>query len=167
MKLDQSSLPHPISTTSGYPLRNENGPPRSHSSFNDPKVYQMQAHVHARTSTPMAYDYQYIHGQHEPFPPQPYYEQPLHLNVNPYDIYRPRQEVEKTINTNSSVLSSRSSPRKEEQATHKRFRRRAEEVARHYMCNWPGCDRGYGALNHLNTHVANAGHGPKREPHGM
>ena len=128
----------------------------------------MEAHVlDRRTSTPLAYDYQYIHGQPEPFPTQPYYEQPLNMNVNPYDIYRPRHEVDNTIYMDPSVLNSRSrAPKEEEKGGHKRFRRRAEEVARHYMCNWPGCDRGYGALNHLNTHVANAAHGPKREPHG-
>lgn len=48
----------------------------------------------------------------------------------------------------------------------KRPRRRAEEVDRLYSCTWPGCDKSYGALNHLNTHVRNAGHGPKREPKG-
>ena len=48
----------------------------------------------------------------------------------------------------------------------KRPRRRAEEVERFYACNWEGCDKAYGALNHLNTHVRNAGHGPKREPRG-
>lgn len=48
----------------------------------------------------------------------------------------------------------------------KRPRRRAEEVERLYTCKWPGCDRAYGALNHLNTHVRNAEHGPKREPKG-
>jgi hypothetical protein len=35
-----------------------------------------------------------------------------------------------------------------------------------YTCSWPGCDKAYGALNHLNTHVRNAEHGPKREPKG-
>jgi hypothetical protein len=48
----------------------------------------------------------------------------------------------------------------------KRPRRRAEEVERLYSCTWPGCDKSYGALNHLNTHVRNADHGSKREPKG-
>ena len=48
----------------------------------------------------------------------------------------------------------------------KRPRRRAEEVERYYRCNYPDCDKAYGALNHLNTHVRNAKHGPKREPKG-
>jgi hypothetical protein len=48
----------------------------------------------------------------------------------------------------------------------KRPRRKAEEVERLYSCNFPGCDKAYGALNHLNTHVRNAEHGPKREPKG-
>src|SRR2546430_1173311 len=46
----------------------------------------------------------------------------------------------------------------------KRRRRRADEVERLYQCNWPGCEKSYGTLNHLNTHVRNAAHGNKREP---
>jgi len=49
----------------------------------------------------------------------------------------------------------------------KRHRRRAQEVERYYRCNYPNCNKGYGALNHLNTHVRNANHGPKRNPEGI
>jgi hypothetical protein len=48
----------------------------------------------------------------------------------------------------------------------RRTRRRYEEVPRIYLCNHPECDRGYSTLNHLNTHIANKGHGPKRLPSG-
>jgi len=49
----------------------------------------------------------------------------------------------------------------------KRPRRRAEEIERLYDCNFPGCTKSYGALNHLNTHVRDAQHGPKRLPKGI
>ena len=49
----------------------------------------------------------------------------------------------------------------------KRPRRRADEVDRLYSCTYPGCKKAYGALNHLNTHVRNSNHGPKREPGGL
>ncbi|CAK9781647.1 hypothetical protein CC85DRAFT_4420 [Cutaneotrichosporon oleaginosum] len=46
----------------------------------------------------------------------------------------------------------------------RRTRRRYEEMSRDYKCNFPGCPRGYSTLNHLNTHVHNKVHGPKRRP---
>lgn len=49
----------------------------------------------------------------------------------------------------------------------KRHRRKPEEIERHYICNWMGCDKAYGRLNNLNCHVRNSRHGPKREPKGM
>lgn len=44
----------------------------------------------------------------------------------------------------------------------KRLRRKYEEIKRLFTCNWPGCDRSYGTLNNLNTHVRLQCHGPKR-----
>jgi hypothetical protein len=35
----------------------------------------------------------------------------------------------------------------------KRPRRRYDEIERLYECNWPGCSKSYGTLNHLNAHV--------------
>lgn len=48
--------------------------------------------------------------------------------------------------------------------TKKRPRRRYDEIERHYSCNWPGCSKSYGTLNHLNAHVQMQKHGPKRNP---
>lgn len=48
----------------------------------------------------------------------------------------------------------------------KRPRRKADEIERLYSCNWDGCSKAYGTLTHLNTHVGNAKHGPKRERTG-
>ncbi|KAK0566239.1 hypothetical protein OC844_000842 [Tilletia horrida] len=49
--------------------------------------------------------------------------------------------------------------------THKkRPRRRYDEIERLYPCNWPGCTKSYGTLNHLNAHVAMQKHGAKRLP---
>ncbi|PWN50502.1 hypothetical protein IE53DRAFT_92118 [Violaceomyces palustris] len=46
----------------------------------------------------------------------------------------------------------------------KRPRRRYDEIERLYPCNWPGCTKSYGTLNHLNAHVAMQKHGAKRSP---
>lgn len=46
----------------------------------------------------------------------------------------------------------------------KRPRRRYDEIERLYPCNWPGCQKSYGTLNHLNAHVAMQKHGSKRTP---
>ncbi|KAE8245302.1 hypothetical protein A4X13_0g5995 [Tilletia indica] len=46
----------------------------------------------------------------------------------------------------------------------KRPRRRYDEIERLYRCNWPGCTKSYGTLNHLNAHVAMQKHGAKRLP---
>lgn len=48
----------------------------------------------------------------------------------------------------------------------KRPRRRHEEIERLYNCNYPGCNKAYGTLNHLNAHVSMQKHGPKRLPAG-
>ncbi|OZJ02022.1 hypothetical protein BZG36_05228 [Bifiguratus adelaidae] len=48
--------------------------------------------------------------------------------------------------------------------TKKRPRRRYNEIERLYACNYPGCTKSYGTLNHLNAHVSMQGHGPKRLP---
>jgi hypothetical protein len=36
----------------------------------------------------------------------------------------------------------------------KRPRRRYDEIDRLYHCNWQGCNKSYGTLNHLNAHVS-------------
>ncbi|PLW30708.1 hypothetical protein PCANC_24682 [Puccinia coronata f. sp. avenae] len=49
-------------------------------------------------------------------------------------------------------------------APRKRARRRFDEVERLYDCNYPGCTKAYGTLNHLNAHISMQKHGPKRLP---
>lgn len=49
-------------------------------------------------------------------------------------------------------------------APRKRARRRFDEVERLYDCNYPGCTKAYGTLNHLNAHITMQKHGPKRLP---
>ncbi|KAI7868859.1 hypothetical protein BDF14DRAFT_1684499, partial [Spinellus fusiger] len=46
----------------------------------------------------------------------------------------------------------------------KRPRRRYDEIERLYHCNWAGCTKSYGTLNHLNAHVSMQKHGNKRYP---
>ncbi|RUS25491.1 hypothetical protein BC938DRAFT_472080 [Jimgerdemannia flammicorona] len=48
--------------------------------------------------------------------------------------------------------------------TKKRPRRKFDEIERHYQCNWQGCTKSYGTLNHLNAHVSMQKHGQKRIP---
>lgn len=49
-------------------------------------------------------------------------------------------------------------------STHKRPRRKFEEIERIYHCNYPGCTKAYGTLNHLNAHVTMQKHGERRTP---
>ncbi|KAJ9053504.1 hypothetical protein DSO57_1023544 [Entomophthora muscae] len=44
-----------------------------------------------------------------------------------------------------------------------RPRRRFEEVKRLYPCTYPNCNKAYGALNHLNSHIVSKSHGKKRQ----
>ncbi|CZT42398.1 uncharacterized protein RSE6_02292 [Rhynchosporium secalis] len=44
----------------------------------------------------------------------------------------------------------------------RRRRPRRRNIDRIYLCGWNGCDKGYGTLNHLNTHVCQQSHGAKR-----
>jgi len=48
-----------------------------------------------------------------------------------------------------------------------RYRRAAEEIDRRYKCNYPGCNKGYGLLHHLNTHREATKHGRKMKFEGM
>ena len=70
------------------------------------------------------------------------------------------------IRPSDSLLLPPSQSSREKPDRVKRPRRRADQVERVYRCNWPDCDKAYGALNHLNTHVRNAEHGAKRVPRG-
>lgn len=46
----------------------------------------------------------------------------------------------------------------------KRPRRRYEEIERLYTCDYHGCQKAYGTLNHLNSHKTMQRHGPKSTP---
>jgi hypothetical protein len=47
-----------------------------------------------------------------------------------------------------------------------RVRRRYDEIERLYQCSWPDCNKVYGTLNNLNSHVQMQKHGAKRSPNG-
>ena len=111
------------------------------------------------------YNNRYIHG--EPNYHLPYY-QPTGTavtNISPHEIHR-NPYPEGVAYIRPSVMTTHRRSNRGDPEYVKRPRRRAEEVERLYTCSWPGCDKAYGALNHLNTHVRNAEHGPKREPKG-
>jgi len=46
----------------------------------------------------------------------------------------------------------------------KRPRRRFDEIERLYTCDYPGCAKAYGTLNHLNSHKTMQKHGPRATP---
>lgn len=46
----------------------------------------------------------------------------------------------------------------------KRKRKKFNEVERFYSCNHPNCNKSYGTLNHLNSHIFLQNHGRKRLP---
>lgn len=46
----------------------------------------------------------------------------------------------------------------------KRPRRRFDEIERLYACDYPGCSKAYGTLNHLNSHKTMQKHGPRSTP---
>ncbi|GAA5933440.1 uncharacterized protein JCM15063_001314 [Sporobolomyces koalae] len=46
----------------------------------------------------------------------------------------------------------------------KRPRRRFDEIERLYNCDYPGCTKSYGTLNHLNSHKTMQKHGPRSTP---
>ncbi|EEB06511.1 hypothetical protein SJAG_01553 [Schizosaccharomyces japonicus yFS275] len=46
----------------------------------------------------------------------------------------------------------------------RRRRRKYNEIERIYVCGYEGCTKAYGTLNHLNAHVLDHNHGPRRTP---
>jgi hypothetical protein len=115
-------------------------------------------------SIPM-YPYYERHVQGEPNNgphPQPHY---VVANISPQALHRTAYVPAPAYGGPPASRQRSSSHANPEYV--KRPRRRAEEVDRKYACNYPGCDKAYGALNHLNTHVRNTNHGPKREPKGL
>ena len=133
-----------------------------HSSPNEDKYYKRQCEEDGM----YPYSNRYIHG--EPNYLFPYFQPSgsAVTSISPHEIHRSPYPDQVAYVQPSLMTAHRRSQRGDPEYV-KRPRRRAEEVERLYTCNWPGCDKAYGALNHLNTHVRNAEHGPKREPKGI
>ena len=79
---------------------------------------------------------------------------------NAHSLHKSGQH--RRTNTNGQTYSFVSLPG----IAYKRPRRRYDEVERLYQCSWPDCNKGYGTLNHLNTHITMRCHGPKRKAKG-
>ncbi|GAB5594039.1 hypothetical protein Unana1_08939 [Umbelopsis nana] len=87
-------------------------------------------------------------------------------NINPYPSIAPRRERNSSVSSTASsdtnkVYSFVAIPGTNQK---KRPRRRYDEIERLYHCNWQGCSKAYGTLNHLNAHVSMQKHGSKRSP---
>ncbi|KAI7902176.1 uncharacterized protein BX663DRAFT_511984 [Cokeromyces recurvatus] len=84
------------------------------------------------------------------------------IGMMPSFIDRQRQlSVSSTTSTDNKAYSFVAIPGTNQR---KRPRRRYDEIERLYHCNWPGCTKAYGTLNHLNAHVSMQQHGSKRHP---
>lgn len=144
----------------------ERGSPYYHGS---PELFSMQS---PRDNSSRHSSYRDLQG--EPFyPTRPHHPhlQPTQVpvtSISPREIYKHpyRSETSRRKAPTGTMFGGRGSSQRGDLQHVKRPRRRADEVERIYVCNWPECDKSYGALNHLNTHVRNAEHGPKREPKG-
>lgn len=112
--------------------------------------------------TTYPYSSRYIQGEPNYSSWQSLHTHTMPAVISPHDIH-----PYPTADMQSALMGKRPKPSRADSEYVKRPRRRAEEVDRQYTCSWPGCDKAYGALNHLNTHVRNANHGPKREPRGL
>jgi hypothetical protein len=124
-------------------------------------------YIDGRDSVNLSYPYNTRYIQGEPNYPSCqssiHNTLPLVTSIAPHEMHRSPYPP---VGMRPSMMQGSRKAVKGESEYVKRPRRRAEEVERLYSCTWPGCDKSYGALNHLNTHVRNADHGPKREPKG-
>jgi hypothetical protein len=96
-------------------------------------------------------------------------------NINPYPSIAPRRERNLSVSSSASsdtnkVYSFVAIPGTNQK---KRPRRRYDEIERLYHCNWQGCSKAYGTLNHLNAHVSMQKHVSRylamkhKPPHNM
>lgn len=140
-------------------------PQNSQNSGNDPHSDKYTEHETFSTAH-YPYNYRYLQGE----PTYPSASIPYHHPTS-ISTAMPPYEIPRTVHPANLIRPSLTVPRggkptRGDPEYTKRPRRRAEEVERLYACNFPGCTKSYGALNHLNTHVKDAQHGPKREPKG-
>jgi hypothetical protein len=139
-------------------------PRTNHESVSSKDIYSQ---YNARESIDIStypYSSRYIQGEPDCFPwqaPDPA-AIPVVTSISPHEMHRTPYPT----GIRPSAITDNQRRCRSDSEYVKRPRRRAEEVDRLYSCTWLGCDKAYGALNHLNTHVRNAGHGPKREPKG-
>ncbi|CAO3654265.1 unnamed protein product [Mucor hiemalis] len=110
------------------------------------------------TANPLLIDNGFIHGQ------------PSLFNTTNTGLTDPLMMLD-TRHTRESSVSSTSSDNKVYSFVaipgtnqRKRPRRRYDEIERLYHCNFSGCTKAYGTLNHLNAHVSMQQHGAKRHP---
>jgi hypothetical protein len=67
---------------------------------------------------------------------------------------------------NGTSNNSVSVPPNAPASKHKRCRRGYKEIERMFKCEWNGCEKAYGELHHLNTHIMMESHGQKRTRKG-
>jgi hypothetical protein len=136
-----STSPHTVPTMNPEMIPMQGGPGSQMAMHPLQAVEGMYAYHPMMTNAPASYD-----GSMMPMP----IEEPAHHVVynqerHSYDSnsssYSKRQKVFSFVS-----LPGINQP--------KRPRRRYDEIERLYHCNWAGCNKSYGTLNHLNAHVS-------------
>ncbi|MBW0514548.1 hypothetical protein O181_054263 [Austropuccinia psidii MF-1] len=84
----------------------------------------------------------------------------VQYNLNTFNTLKSRPNNNGALESHGKLYHFNSLPG----APRKRARRRYDEIERLYSCNYPGCTKAYGTLNHLNAHIMMQKHGPKRLP---
>lgn len=179
-----SNTPSPSSSTSPkFQYKNED----SQSTFslghsNIEPHQELDTHSHS-TSTQLSHQLQTTTLSKTPgqFPDQPQPLPQVQLNYGQYLPYsiRPAQFHEHTY---TPLSQSQSAPlpgaplpygslpshlahdldHLHEMKRGRRFRRRYNQIVRKYSCSFPQCNKSYGSLNHLNTHIVTKKHGHRK-----
>ncbi|KAI9272732.1 hypothetical protein BDA99DRAFT_432954 [Phascolomyces articulosus] len=108
-----------------------------------------QQHHQQQQQPPPVYDYHHPYHPHSSVAQQ----QHRHLPSPPPSIHEQHQQPKVFAFVSLPGINQK-----------KRPRRKYHEIERLYHCNFPGCSKSYGTLNHLNAHVSMQQHGPKRHP---
>lgn len=138
-------------------------PSTSSSSVNTPHFSQnMYPYALPPLTDPAAashlWDYQNSAGSYTSYA----HSRPSDVHLHP----RPMTADSYSLPTSAAAFYSASRPLGLADQPKKRARRRYDEIERMYACNYQGCSKAYGTLNHLNAHISMQKHGPKRLPHG-
>ncbi|KHC42270.1 hypothetical protein W5O_03245 [Candida albicans Ca6] len=132
--------------------------------FYDPyqrQVIMQQANFASPSQYPIQQPYSFANGMTNmaQFHPQTltshsdFDQQQMQQSTQPSQQVQVQVQIQPQSNSNSFPA---------EQKRGRRFRRRFNQIERKYPCSFPGCQKSYGSLNHLNTHIVTKKHGHRK-----